>query len=171
MQHVPEPSPPTSKDSPWTPDGLTEEQRRDYWAKVLAADGDAAAWARKRSPRLSFDRARVVIRATHPGGGTTEGSVYAHDLSAGGLSFLHAGYLHVATALSIVLPRRLGGEDRVTGRVAWCQHVGGTWHALGVRFDESISPKAFVSPSGVGPHADQQPHPPREPGRPSVDDR
>jgi CheY-like chemotaxis protein len=39
------------------------------------------------------------------------------------------------------------GEEVVSGRVAWCRHVSGTWHAVGVRFDDPISPKQFVSPA------------------------
>ena len=126
---------------------ISEEQRRAFWAKVLAADPQAAQWAKKRLPRLAYERAGVVVRATHPGGGSTESRVYAHDLSEGGMSFLHQGYLHVGTAVIATLPRRLTGEDQATGRVAWCMHVGGSWHATGVKFNEPISPKPYVSPA------------------------
>ena len=44
---------------------LSDEQRHKFWAKVLAADTQAAAWATKRLPRLAYDRADVR-RPRHP---------------------------------------------------------------------------------------------------------
>lgn len=117
------------------------------WVKVDAGDAQRSQWAKKRPPRLPYERDDVCVRATQPGGGITTATVYSHDLSAGGLSFLHPAYLHVGTALSVTLPRRLAGEDSATGRVAWCRHVSGTWHAVGVKFNEPISPKLFVNPT------------------------
>ena len=126
---------------------LSDDQRQQFWVKVEAADPQRAAWATKRPPRLSYDRADVAVRATHPGGGSTLAKVYAHDLSSGGMSFVQQGYLHVGTTVTVTLPKRLSGEDVVAGRVAWCQHVGGTWHATGIKFNDPISPKPFVSPA------------------------
>ena len=125
---------------------LSEEQRRAFWARHEEADPQAV-WAKKRPPRLAFERENVAVRATHPGGGSITGSVYAHDLSAAGMSFLYQGYLHVGTAVGVGLPRRLTGDEQVDGRVAWCRHVGGTWHAVGIKFQTPVSLKQFLSPA------------------------
>ena len=125
---------------------LSDEQRQTFWAQHEEADPQAA-WSKKRPPRLAFDRENVAVRATHPGGGSISGAVYAHDLSAAGMSFLNQGYLHVGTLVDVVLPRRLSGDEQVEGRVAWCRHVGGTWHAVGVKFHAPVALKQFVSPA------------------------
>jgi CheY-like chemotaxis protein len=125
---------------------LSEEKRQEFWAHVEEADPQAP-WAAKRPPRLAYDRADVSIRATHPGGGSSTGTVYAHDLSAGGMSFLYQGYLHVGTTLALTLPRRLTGEDQHEGRVASCRHIGASWHAVGVKFNAPVALKLYVSPA------------------------
>jgi CheY-like chemotaxis protein/HPt (histidine-containing phosphotransfer) domain-containing protein len=141
MQH-----PTSSPGAAQSAHGLSDEQRREFWAHVEDADPQAP-WIKKRPPRLAYNQDNVVVRATHPGGGSITGTVYAHDLSAGGMSFLYQGYLHVGTTLSVTLPRRLTGEETVDGKVARCQHVGGTWHAVGVKFNAPVSVKMFVSPT------------------------
>ncbi len=125
---------------------LGEDERREIWAAVLANDSHSAGHVKTRPPRLPYERADVQIRATHPGGGYTSRTVYSHDLSAGGTSFLHPGYLHTGTAVQIMLPRRLGGEEHVSGRVTSCRYASGVWHAVGIKFDEPVSLKVFISP-------------------------
>ncbi len=50
---------------------------------TAAPSSQAAARAAKRPPRLAYGRGDVSVRATHPGGGTTAVTAYAHDLSTG----------------------------------------------------------------------------------------
>ncbi len=130
---------------------LTQEQRRALWARYqpMGATARAAAGVgrpRRRPPRVAFDRATVAVRITHPGGGCRTAAVYAHDLSSGGLSFLYPGFLHANTAVSVALRRRDGGEAVAHGFVAWCRHVGGLWHGVGVGFATPVVPANFIDP-------------------------
>jgi CheY-like chemotaxis protein len=102
---------------------------------------------RQRPTRVPFDRATIAVRITHPGGGCRTAAVYAHDLSTGGLSFLYPGFLHNGTAVSVALRRRTGGEAVAHGYVAWCRHVGGLWHGVGIGFVTPIDPANFIDPA------------------------
>jgi CheY-like chemotaxis protein len=115
---------------------------------------------RQRPARVAYDHATVAVRITHPGGGCRTAAVYARDLSTGGLSFLYPGYLHVGTAVSVALRRHGGGEHVAHGFVAWCRHVGGLWHGVGVGFAVPIAPAAFIDPAGPA----SPPEPPTDAG-------
>ena len=96
---------------------------------------------------VPFDRSDVQIRVVQPGGGITVPKVYAHELCPTGISLLHPGYLHVGTAVQVTLPKRLGGEEHVAGRVAACRYASRVWHACQVSFEESVPLKAIVRPA------------------------
>ena len=128
---------------------LTVEQRRALWARHKPAVGAAKGLPpRRRPPRVAYDTATVAVRITHPGGGHRSAAVYAHDLSTGGVSFLYPGFLHAGTAVSTALRRAGGGEAVAHGYVAWCRHVGGLWHGVGVGFASPLDPADFVDPAG-----------------------
>ncbi|MEM1013672.1 MAG: response regulator [Planctomycetota bacterium] len=104
----------------------------------------------RRSARATFRRSGVRITVHHPGGSSTERSVLTRDLSAGGLSFIHGGYLHIDTRCDVELGRYVGGKDSVRGIVQRCDHIAGHWHTVGVKFDRRIFPKLYLDPE----HAD-----------------
>ena len=86
----------------------------------------------------------------HPGGTSTPRHVLTRDLSAGGLSFLHNGYMHTGTRVDMNLQRFVGGEDTVSGRVIHCAHIAGTWHTVGVKFNAKVFPKLYLDPDQAG---------------------
>lgn len=115
-------------------------------ARDAASDGKTG----RRSMRASYRRSDVSISVYHPGGSTTERRVLTRDLSAGGLSFVNSGYLHVGTRCETSLRRFVGGgEDLVRGQVMHCDHIAGTWHTVGVKFDRRIFPKLYLDPGDV----------------------
>jgi CheY-like chemotaxis protein len=126
--------------------GLTDVHRKMLWEKLNPTDGDRSGRCRRRSPRLDYQKDNVLIHITHPGGGSTTCAVSTHDLSAGGISFFHSGFLHTGTKVAVKLQQRSGPEEVVRGSVLWCMHLGGVWHAIGVKFNETIFPRSFVSP-------------------------
>ena len=70
--------------------------------------------------------------------------VTCRNLSAGGLAFLHRGFLHAGTECQIRLPLMTGGEMTVHGRIVQCAHVQKSIHEVGVVFDEAIDPRQFL---------------------------
>jgi CheY-like chemotaxis protein len=127
-----------------------DEQKRLALEAVLdkldAQTESEDAKKNRRNMRVNFRRFSVPVHVHHPGGSTTMRKVVTRDLSAGGLSFIHNGYLHVNTRVDVMLQRYGGGEDVARGTVLHCQHIGGIWHVVGVKFERRIFPKLYVDP-------------------------
>lgn len=131
-----------------------EEQKRQVLEALLnRLDAQAVSEAgvqRRRSERVHFRQYSVPVRVHHPGGSIAVRRVLTRDISAGGLSFLHNGYLHLNTRLDVVLRRTTGGKDLISGTVAYCSHIGGTWHLVGARLERRIFPKLYVDTDQMG---------------------
>jgi len=56
-------------------------------------EGDARA--RRNNQRMEYRADKIQLSVTHPGGTLGRFYVKARNLSAGGLSFLHGGFLHI----------------------------------------------------------------------------
>lgn len=105
---------------------------------------------KRTSTRVSFRKNDVSVRVHHPGGSITSNLVFTRNLSAGGLSFLYSGFLHVGTKVEIRLKRRFGCDDLIRGTVQYCQLVDKRFHQIGVKFDKPINPKIYLDPSEWG---------------------
>ncbi len=88
--------------------------------------------------RWPFRIPSMPVRLTHPGGTQTEIRLACRNLSAGGASLLHNGFLYPDTPAALVLPRLNGPPVVVPGRVVRCRHVAGVIHELGIQFQRSI---------------------------------
>jgi CheY-like chemotaxis protein len=122
------------------------EQLKSLLDRLDAKDSIDEGRQDRRSARATFRRSGVKITVHHPGGTSTERSVLTRDLSAGGLSFIHGGYLHIDTRCDVTLARYVGGTDNVRGVVQRCEHIAGSWHTVGVKFDRRIFPKLYLDP-------------------------
>lgn len=141
-------------------DGRTSSTRSDNSGKIgkpgpdklnaildrLDAADDSGHRNKRSSTRCTFRRTDVPIRVHHPGGTSTTRTVATRNLSANGIGFLYPGFVHVGTRCELTLKRRLGGSDTVQGKVVFCGHIGGTFHQIGVRFDDKIFPKLYLDP-------------------------
>lgn len=105
----------------------------------------AVGHAARAHERFDFIAAGVPIVVSHPGGSTARLSAFTLNISATGLAFLYPGFLHAGTAVRLALPRRAGGTHECAGRVAWCRHAQGRFHACGVRLDAPLDPGVFTS--------------------------
>jgi CheY-like chemotaxis protein len=122
-------------------------QRQTLWQLLERACGPKPSTERRASHRLEYPRSDIGIQITHPGGGGIARTVAARNLSAGGICFLLSNFVHVGTACEVTLRRRLVGDQVVPGKVAWCRHIAGQYHGVGVTFAEQIIPKLFVQAS------------------------
>ena len=117
---------------------------------------DAVDDSRFRNRRAGGDRVRfrllnLPVRVTHPGGSSSERVVASRNLSASGMGFLYDSFLYNGTRVVLRLPRRLGGEDALHGKVVYCAHVSGAFHQVGVRFDQKIFPQLYVNDAAALP--------------------
>ncbi len=99
---------------------------------------------RRQAIRATYRPIDIPIRIFHPGGSVAFKAVAMRNLSATGAGFLYTGFLHIGTRIELTLPRRAGGEDVITGKVIFCAHVTGSFHQIGVRFEQKIVPASYV---------------------------
>lgn len=99
-----------------------------------------------RKPRFSV-KLRCVVRAQQPDGRSATYLVQSHNLSSGGLGFLHADPLPRGSRCTVAL-QTLEGEGVVaSGRVAWTRQVDPLvphGFEIGLQFDKPIDPTPFV---------------------------
>ncbi len=101
----------------------------------------AAVANRRRHERKPWTTNLTVWVEGPPGAHVSarELEVTTHDISRGGVCFVHGQYLEPGTSVRLrfdSLPER----PIVTGVVATCIYVGGKQHRVGVRFTSPASP-------------------------------
>lgn len=100
---------------------------------------------RRQSARLSFRQESIGVEIVQPGGGQTQMHCACRNLSRTGLGLLHSSYIHVGTTVVLTLIHHDGSEVRVRGKVMRCRHVTRHVHDVGVRFNEPINIRDFMS--------------------------
>ncbi len=116
-------------------------------SKLLCRLDDAPGRAgrdRRRYRRWEYRMSDIAVLVQHPAGGTGRYLVCARNISAGGLSAIHGGYIHPGSECKIVLPRRVGSPFAVNGVIVHCRHLEGSYHEIGIRFTQEVDPAALV---------------------------
>lgn len=122
--------------------GLNNDQAEQLADQL---DTDAAGESSRRgSARLSYRRTSVTLCIEQPGGGSTTVRVVSRNLSKGGMSLLHAAYLHPGTRCVVVLRHKVKGDIPIKARIVRCRHVSKKVHELGVQFDHAIEVVEYV---------------------------
>jgi len=65
------------------------------------------------------------------------------NLSKGGLSFLHGGFVYPGTRCMVQLITTLGASDDVLGTVVSCRYIESMIHEVSIRFDREIDPSVY----------------------------
>ncbi len=125
---------------------ITEAERVRLLEKLDVADATKAKCPRRSSARLEYRVRDIPLSVNHPGGGVGRYIVLGRNLSSGGISLLHPGYLHTGTEcrLALALPR--GGVKTLIGKVVFCRLAAGTIHEIGVQFSDKIDIEEFATP-------------------------
>jgi CheY-like chemotaxis protein len=105
---------------------------------------------RRKTPRYSYRWPGLSMHITQPGGGVRDVKVQSRNLSAAGMSILFSGFLYNDTQVTVRLRKQHFGEEAVAGHVAWCRHITGPLHSVGIRFNARIFTKLFVDPGVLG---------------------
>lgn len=125
---------------------LNEQQRLEVLRALDRAASVSAAKSRRQHSRFEYFATGIPAAIIHPEGGVGRFLVCARNLSTGGISFLHGGFLHKGTQCRLVLTKRDGHGTVVMGEVTSCRHVSRTLHEIGVRFFHKIEINDFCSP-------------------------
>lgn len=98
---------------------------------------------RRRDTRWDYRHADIAMIVEHPGGGVSRLLVCARNLSSGGMSFLHGGFLHPGSRCKVSLLQTDGKITTHAGTIVSCRHIERTLHEVGVVFDKRIDPAQF----------------------------
>jgi len=125
---------------------LSETQHRKLVEKL-----DAQAQAPKGSDHRQHPRypylvpCGVSVRVKHPGSDEWQRYlVRPRNISAGGLGFFHGAYLYQNTYCVVALRTRRGETVQKNGHVAYCRHIAGPIHEIGLAFEDLLDVRTFV---------------------------
>jgi len=121
---------------------LSEDEQVHILHELDEAANHAAVAELRTSQRYRYQvREGLVMEAE---GFQIQFIVRPRNLSAGGISVLHGGFLYAGTHCAIML-RSIDGElARVEGQIIHCRCVHGRAHELSVHFSEPIEIGNFV---------------------------
>jgi len=129
---------------------LTEAQRQNllnHLDRAAVSGGRTPTNKRpnqRKDKRYEFRQTEIAVMAQHPGGSVSRMLVCSRNLSVGGMSFFHGGFLHPATICKLVLRKLNGQPQPVSGIVVNCRLVEGSIHEVSIKFNERIDPLLFV---------------------------
>jgi CheY-like chemotaxis protein len=106
----------------------------------------ARAASRRDFVRWPFRDASIPVRLTHPDGSITPMLVACRNISRGGMSVLHCGFVYPGSRCTVVLRHPERGAVPVPGIVARCSFRGGMIHEVGLKFDQPIDVRDLVRP-------------------------
>lgn len=94
--------------------------------------------------RWPFRKATVPVTVTHPGGSTVCLRLACRNLSRGGISLLHSGFLHPSSRCRVAIPALDGSDVLVSGVIRRVGHRAASLHEIGIKFDEPIDIRRFL---------------------------
>lgn len=125
---------------------MTDVERTRLLDKLDMADQQRGKSPRRATARLEYRVRDIPLSVNHAAGGFGRYIVQGRNLSSGGISLLHAGYLHNGTECRMALTLPRGGAKTLMGKVVFCRLAGGAMHEIGVQFSEKIDLDEFASP-------------------------
>lgn len=100
--------------------------------------------SKRRSRRWNIHGKKVILTTVGEAGSNMHFSSYARNLSSGGLSLLHGGFMHKGAVCYVTL-RGIDGKARTLHmQVVRCAHLHKNLHEVGLKFDATIDPREFI---------------------------
>lgn len=118
---------------------LTEGQKAELMNLLKEGWRSKQVDNRRAHERVEYWLREVGLEIDHPGGGVGLFLVYPREVSAGGISVIHGAFVHPHSRCKVQLTTIHGNKQLVTGRVAWCDHLRGPLHGLGIQPSTSSS--------------------------------
>jgi hypothetical protein len=133
--------------------GYTEGLRpseRERSALLRAMEKDKN-FEKRRFPRTMLEgKFSILIVLEYLGGSAGYFRVYPWDLSRGGLGFFHRAFVHPGTKCTINGNTTDHQPISLKGEVVRCEHVAGTVHTVGIKFEMEIDPEIFLGEGAFG---------------------
>lgn len=115
------------------------------------SDSGLSPNSNRKFTRWSMQNQKAVVTVIDESGATKNLLVMPRNLSTGGVSFLHGGFLHIDSRCAVTLRTLHGKATPIKGTVTRCSHRKGRIHEIGVKFDEQVDPRRFFIDSGDAP--------------------
>ncbi|NNF43495.1 MAG: response regulator [Phycisphaerales bacterium] len=115
---------------------LTAAELAELYERLDTAP-DAAS-SRRSDERIEYRVNDIPVCVEHPQGGESRFLMYGRNLSRGGLSVLHGGYVHPGSIVRVVLRMRDENGIVVFGIVRHCRLIRGSCHELGIQFRDEV---------------------------------
>ncbi len=116
---------------------------------------------KRRHARFRYWRRDVKVRIHRSVGTSTPYIVRSHNISAGGIAFLHGFFVQTDTRCDVALMTLTQRPTVFGGRVVRCRYLGDKTHEIGVAFERSVDLRDYipdyVAPAGEEPSADELP--------------
>ncbi len=132
-------------------DRLIRTIRLDEASVEALLDRIDASGGRVPDDRRAFERYKYrlntcVIHIRQPGdGGSRAFLAPTRNLSAGGISFLHGGFVHPGSTCMVQLISQHGTWENVKGVIVGAHLIEGTVHEISVCFERSVDPVMYCS--------------------------
>ncbi|MEM1422686.1 MAG: response regulator [Planctomycetota bacterium] len=121
--------------------------------ELLQSAGDCATSpsTKRRHTRWAMQHQKAIVTVKEDNSVTRNLLVVPRNLSTGGVSFLHGGFLHIGTHCVVTLRTLKGQAIPAKGTVTRCVLRKGGVHEIGVRFETQVDPRKFFIDSGDAP--------------------
>jgi len=107
---------------------------------------DERARLKRVHKRFPYRVASMPIRMQQPGSPTAAHYlVHTRNISAGGLAFLHGGFVHIGSKVLAQPVRQDGMWSDILGRVVSCRYLERGIHEVCVKFEQPIDPSQFCA--------------------------
>lgn len=144
--------------TPGYSEGLRPTERER--AALLRAMERDKNFEKRKFPRMMLEgKFSVLAQLEYLGGSTGSFRVYPWDLSNCGLGFFHRAYVHPGTKCTINGITTDGQPVTLKGEVARCEHVSGTVHTVGIKFEMDVDPEIFLGEGAFTPSTSSTPQP------------
>lgn len=127
----------------------SEAEHARLLAQLDLSEKNISKKPRRSSARIEYRVRDIPLTVNHPGGGVGRFLVLARNLSSGGISVLHAGFLHLGTECRLVLTLADGSAKALIGRVVFCRLAASPVHEIGIQFSTKIDMRDFVAPESA----------------------
>jgi len=126
---------------------LTPKQRDALFERMRnIARADRRFDRVRTSQRQDFAGLRIPLILRAPEGDIVRFLACSRDISEGGMSLLHGGFVHAGSPCVVRVPT-LGGPHRdLPGSIVRCALVEGRIHELGVQFQNPVDTSEFIEP-------------------------
>ncbi len=116
-----------------------------YKQLELAGVAEPDTQEQRDGARWPYQQKEITILVEQPGGGMTGFIGVARNISAGGISVFHGGFVHEGSTCRVVLKGLDESEALVEGAVVSCRHLQRTVHEIGIAFKSPIDISDYIA--------------------------